>query len=310
MQDLLQEVLDEQKESLNKYKNHNVRVRGIKFFPFDKDDSSKTEESKQVSLVKENPIEKEVVNSEKANELEQNVSIENKNIVTEKAETTDFFFNNTNKNEFDLSSFALFAQKKYQKDAVLRKEEDKRMEEKRRDESAKKKIITETYLYLFKNFLNYSLVFNEFPEIVRNFPKFLQSIPEVTSSPKKVRNIKDFVYKLRTVSLIQKINILAYQIGRYNFSLIVDELYDASVLNEYSPEDFAVVIFNKYKGSSLDYEALLTLYDVADADMHGKIIFDINQKQNNEQKKEDEKVEDKKEKRRKTLGFGSFTLRK
>lgn len=321
MEDLLKEVLDEQKPYLKKYENHNVRTKNVKFFPFKSVSTSSEEVVKLEDKKEETVIDSSLTMNDLALSLKKRkeegtqteLKVEDKNVlpiveekVDDKLEKEKFFLDEDN---WRLGDFALLANSKFKQDNKLRAKENAEKEAKRKDASSKKKIITETYLYLFRNFLNYSLVFDEFPEFVRNFPKFLASIPKVTTTPKRVRNVKDFVYKLRTVSLIQKMNIIAYQIGQYNLSLIVDEVYDVSVLTEYTPEDLAVVVYDKYKGSDLDYEALLTFYDIVDADMNGKIIFD-EKVETNEKRKEVVKVADKKEQRRKTLGFGSFSLKK
>lgn len=304
MQDLLAEVLEEQKPYLEKYDNHNVRSKNVKFFPFEKE-----KEENLINTV--NEISKETSKNKKLEKINLTPKEEIKESVApnKESEVSKVIEQASNSRHFDLKTFARLSRDRFAKDNTLREKEKALLDEKRKDTAARKKIITQTYLYIFRNFLNYSLVFDEFPEIIKNFPKFVSSIPKVTASPMKIRNIKEFVYKLRTVSLIQKINILAYQLGQYNFSLIVNEIYDVSVLTEYTPEDLAVVVFDKYKGSDLDYEALLSLYDVVDADMNGKIIFDEKEKKTNEVRKETVKVEDKREKRRSALGFGSFSLK-
>lgn len=285
MEDILKEVLENRKESLKKYDNHNVRTRNITFYPINNNTNNDLLENKPIN---DSNILIESIQKESESKIISNEKVE-------KEETSNF------------SDFILNLSKKFDKDKISKKNKENENILRRKNEAERKKVITYVYDYLFDLMYNYSLCFEEFSEIISRFPDFIKSIPEIKSEPSKP-NTRDFIYKLRTVSLIQKINIIAYQIGQYNFSLITKKITDKDVFDDYSPIDLASFISKEYQGTDLDYSAILNLYEIAEADKNGSIVFEDLKKEN--VIKKEEKPIDKKEQRRKTLGFGSFNLKK
>ena len=297
MEDFLREILKEQKESLKKYDNNNIRTRNVTFYPIDNDsnDLNNLLKSEKESIIEENKekiIDKII--SDKAIKDEQ---VEKSVAKTEDSEPVQSF-----------SDSILNLSLKFKRDRAIRDEKATQESSQRQSKAERNKVILYVYDYLFDLMYNYSLCFDEFPGIISRFPDFIKSIPEIKAQPSKP-NTRDFIYKLRTVSLIQKINILAYQIGQYNFSLITDKITDKDAFDNYSSDEFAQIITREYKGTDLDFSALLVLYEIAKEDRSGSIVFE-DLKKTEPVKEKEEKIVDKKEQRKKSLGFGSFNLRK
>lgn len=306
MEDLLKEVIEEQEESLKKYKNKNVRTKNITFFPI----NNIVEAKSDISIISEinNDLNKNnkvnsstfAENSKPVQEIKETKEIKKSEKVIEKKET---------ETAKDFNDYISLLSTKFSKDKTLREKQVEENSKKKQTAAEKRKAIITTYMYLFDCFQNYSLCFEEFPEIISKFPQFVKGLPEVKKEP-IVPNKRDFILKIRTVALIQKINILAYQIGQYNFSLIAEEIPDIDIFKEYTAEDLAIKISKKYEGSDLDYKALLTLHDIAIADMNGEIVFEnIKTKTLEEKENEKETITDKKANRKKALGFDSFNLK-
>lgn len=293
MNDYLKDIIDFQKKSLEKYDNKNIRTKNVTFVPID-EENIKEEYFIAEELSKEY-IQKQEVLEKSENPLNKKLSKKTETNSDEKETTGDF------------KNFLFNLSKKFDKDDAAKKQKDLEMYSKRKNLAEKKKVITKVYVYLFDCMYNYSLCFEEFREIVSKFPEFIKSIPEIKSESKKP-NTRDFIYKIRTVSLLQKINIFAYQIGQYNFSLLVDNIPDLEIFSDYSVDELAIKVTTNYNGTDLDYLALLNLFDIAEADMNGSIVFEENVPK--VEKKEEPIPVDKKEKRKKVLGFDTFNLKK
>ena len=259
MDDILQEIQEDNLEVLRKYTTHNERIAEVEYHPF-------------VDL---NDYKKKIIENINNGEID---GFGKKEI--EKKENTLNILEDINKNdqalklELQEKENTIPEEYKTNKNVIL--EGFNKNEEKIEDKKNKDKVIYNVYEYLFESFYNFNLCFSELKNILPRLGEINAS--KTNEKPKEV-NVEFFLKKYRAVGLLQKINLIAYYLGKYNYNLFVENISE-KILNESNEESFGVEIVNKYNGTEFDFYYLENFIKIVEGDKSDKYVFNENKEVN------------------------------
>lgn len=259
MDDILQEIQEDNLEVLKKYTTHNERIAEVEYHPFiDLNDYK----NKIIENINNGEIDgfgkKEIKKEENTLDILEDISKNDQALKIEPKEKESIM------------------PEEYKIDKNLILEGFNENEEHIENKKNKDKVVYAVYEYLFESFYNFNLCFSE----LKNFLPRLGEIntSETNGKPKEV-NVEIFLKKYRAVGLLQKINLIAYYLGKYNYNLFVENISE-KILNESNEESFGVEIVNKYNGTEFDFYYIENFNKIIEGDKSDKYVFNENKEVN------------------------------
>lgn len=130
-------------------------------------------------------------------------------------------------------------------------------------------LIKNIYEYLYDNFYKFSLVYDDFFEKLSDFKNI--EIPFKDKPPQI--NEEMFLKQFRKDNLNLKINLIAFHLGKYNYSLFINTI-SKEFINMDQKEIFIETILEKYKGLNNDILYLKEFNKIVVAENNGMYIFE------------------------------------
>lgn len=163
-------------------------------------------------------------------------------------------------------------------------------------------LIKNIYEYLYDNFYKFSLVYDNFFEKLSDFKNI--EIPFKDKPPQI--NEEMFLKQFRKDNLNLKINLIAFHLGKYNYSLFINTI-SKEFINMDQKEIFIEAILEKYKGLNNDILFLKEFNKIVVAENNGMYIFE-EKKDNKEIKNETINIQ--KNNKKEILKLKPFKLKK